>query len=62
MKAGEKAAIFWNPIEKQIIFFKKGGKQFIIFDGEFGKYFIDIWVGKKTSKPSLRLDILGIRE
>lgn len=30
-----------------------------INDAEFGKYFFDIWLGKKTRAPELRLRLLG---
>lgn len=43
------------------IFYKNGIEVGRIKDKEFGKYFFDIWLNKKTSAPDLRANLLGLR-
>ena len=41
--------------------FYEGNKQIgIIKDAEFTRWFSDIWLGEKTSEPSLRRKLLGL--
>lgn len=48
------------PDQKKTIFYN-GNKQIgIIKDAEFTKWFSDIWLGEKTSEPTLRRKLLGL--
>ena len=58
MNKGEKAALYWQP-GKQITFYVEGGSKELIKDKEFADAYINIWIGKNTTKPDLRKIITG---
>ena len=58
VQKGEKATIQWVP-DGQIIFHYEGSKPAVIENEKFARAFFNIWLGKQTSRPKLRSQLLG---
>jgi len=58
VQKGEKATIQWVP-DGQIIFHYEGSKPAVIENEQFSRAFFNIWLGKQTSRPKLRSQLLG---
>ena len=58
MKKKQKAAVVYHP-EGIINFYVEGFEKKEFKDSLFAKSFIDIWIGKNTSRPNLRNKLIG---
>jgi hypothetical protein len=58
VQKGNKATVQWVP-EGQIIFHYEGSKPITIENDKFARSFLNIWLGKKTSRPKLRNQLLN---
>ena len=58
MKAGEKAALLFNP-NAGLTFFASEKFNITIDNDEFANSYIDIWLGENTTRPKLRKKIIG---
>ena len=58
MSAGETAAVSFLKTGK-IVFYQPGRDSVSFNAPEFKKYFASIWLGKETSRPKLRNELLG---
>ena len=59
VQKGSKPSVHWTP-EGKITFFYENTKSCSVNNKQFSNAFIDIWLGKNTSRPKLREELLGI--